>query len=822
MMTNLALAVITIAILLTLAYRGHGITAVMFTMALLSLISAVLTWFGPLTWLLTTLFVICLAFAIPSLRQQLFSKPILSLMRRLIPPFSSPEIETIDTGSIWWDAKIFSGQPDWNQLLSGSKPELSDEEQAFIDGPVSELCRMVDKWRINHKLNCLPQSIIKYICDHDFLGIIIPKRYGGLEFSPVAQSEILLRLSNTGSGVNYLVGASNSPGLGELLIKYGSDMQKEYYLPRLARGQEIPCFALTDPMAGSNETSIADTGTVCTGEWQGKEVIGLQLNFCKRYIMLSPIATLVCLAFKLKDPNKLIGDVKEYGITCALVPCDTKGIQIGRRHLPVDDALLNGFIHGKGVFVPLSFIIGGPERAGKDWHTLTDFLSMSRSVTLSATAVATSKRSLLCASIYTCLQQQFDAPLAQLECMQKLLARITGLTYIIDAARLQTMQAIVEGNKLGASLAILTYHTPKMAKQCVIDAMDIHVGKTVVKDPRNSIADMYESMPVTITTENANALTRDLMIFGQSTIRSHPYAMQEMTLAHAKESKEVITKFDTTLVAHICHTISNFARMLVMGLGLSREAAVTDKQYLLPYYQHLNRFSNLFAVIIDVALLNLNAKLKFKEMLSARLGDLLCMLFIGSMVIKQHEECQHADEEWPIAQWALDYILHQYQIAFDQLMDNWPNRIIPFLLKRLAFPIGGRFTTPNNSLEKSVVERITLNNATRNKLTSGLFMEATPSNPLADLNKVLPESFLMQPLVKGVNTALRSADLAKLEHGDLANAALEAGLITEDEAKQLQRFNRHLLAVIHVDDFDEPKLTRTSYHEQDTLQLNTG
>ncbi|MES9993324.1 MAG: acyl-CoA dehydrogenase [Candidatus Thiodiazotropha sp.] len=822
MMTHIVIAAIAIVTLLTLAYRASGITTATLSTAILSVASALFTGFGLLTWLLTAVFIVCLLFAIPSLRQQLVSQPTLSLMKRLMPPLSETEKEAIDAGTVWWDGELFSGKPDWQRLHSGAKPEINDEEQAFIDGPVTELCRMVDKWQINHEMNRLPESIVDYVRNNGFLGMIIPKRYGGLEFSPVAQSEILLRLSNTGSGVSYLVGVPNSLGPGELLIKYGTNEQKEYYLPRLASGKEIPCFALTGPTAGSDATSIPDTGTVCMGEWEGEEVLGMRLNFSKRYITLSSIATLVGLAFRLKDPHGLIGETRDYGITCALIPHDTKGLEIGRRHLPVGDAFLNGPLQGKDVFVPLSFIIGGPEMAGKGWRMLVNCLSVGRAVTLPTTAVAVSKRSLLGSSAYASLRQQFGVSIAQFEGIQKPLARIAGLSYIIDAARLQTIQSIVEGHKPSVPSAILKYHTTEMARQCILDAMDIHAGKAVIKGPKNYIADMYESMPVAITVEGANILTRNLMIFGQGATRSHPYVMQEMSLAHAEESPEVVAKFDATLAAHMGNTISNFARMLVMGLGLSREAAKTEKQHLLPYYRHFNRLSSLFAVITDVALLNLNAKLKFKEMLSARLGDLLSMLFLGSMVIKQHEESQQADDEWPVAQWALDYLLYQYQIAFDQLMENWPNRFVPIVLKRLAFPIGGRYTAPKDSLEKAIVGLVTQDSATRTELTSGLYMETGANNPLGEVNQVFLESLLLQPILKRVKTALRSGELTISEDGDLADAALRAALVTEHEAEQLRRFDRRLMSVIHVDDFEESELVRMPYHEDDDRKQITG
>jgi acyl-CoA dehydrogenase len=822
MIANSSLAAITVAILLTLAYRGHGITTVLLSMALLSLITAILTRLGPFTWLLTALLFIGIPFAITSLRQQLFSKPIRSVIRHRIRPYSTTENKEIDNNSVWWDGELFGGQPAWHKLLSSTKPELSEEEQAFIHGPVKELCHMLEKSRMNHKSNRLPQSIIKYVCGQGFLGIIIPKQYGGLEFSPFAQSEILLRLSSTGSGINYLLSVPNSIGLSDLMINYATDAQKEYYLPRFANGQEIPCSILTSHISETDAISITNTGTVCMGEWQGDEVIGMRLNFSKRNIMLSPIATLVGFAFRLKDPDKLIGDVTEYGITCALVPRNTKGIEVGGCHPPLNEAFLDGPIQGKDVFVPLSFIIGGPEMAGKGWHMLLDCYSVAHTVTLTTAAVATSKHSLLCSYNYAVTNQQFGVPLIKFRCIQKQLARTTGLNYILDAARLQTIQAVMEDNKPSMLMEILKHYTPEIVKQCVIDTVDIHACKILVNNPKNYIANIYESIPAMISIEETNISTRNPMIFRQGVIRSHPFAMHELTLAHAEVSQEVIAEFDTVLTSHIGNMISNFARMLLMGLGLSREAAVTDKQHLLPYYHHFNRLSSLFSLITDIALLSQNTKLKFNQILPARLGDLLTMLFLGSMVIKQHEESQKSDEEWPVAQWALDYLLYQYQVAFDHLMENWPSRYTPTLLKRLAFPPGSRFSAPQDKLEKSIVELITLDSATRTDIAYGLNIQAVSNNSLPEVIQIYLESLHLQPILKKVKYALRSGNLTIPEDGNLTNTALNAELISEYEAEQLRHFDSHLMAVLQVCDLDGAKLPPTQPHEHDDLQMMTG
>ncbi len=810
-MTTLILLILSIVGAMTLAFRSSPIKTASIFLAGMTLISFIM----PAHWLLSLVLIITtlatLVFSIPEVRMKLVSKPALKIIRKILPPISETEQVAIDAGTVWWDGEIFSGKPNWNKLLSAPVPTLTKEEQAFLDGPVEELCQMSDAWSINHDWNIIPDHIVKFVCDNGFLGMIIDKKYGGLEFSAVAQSQVLLKLTNTGGGITYLVGVPNSLGPGELLIKYGTEEQKNHYLPRLAKGKEIPCFALTGPTAGSDATSIPDTGVVCMGEWEGEEVLGIKLNFSKRYITLAPIASLIGLAFQLQDPDGLIGDTKDYGITCALIPRTTPNLEIGRRHLPVGDAFLNGPIKGEDLFVPLDTIIGGQEMAGKGWMMLVNCLSVGRAITLPTTAVAASKRCALGTSAYANLRKQFGVSISKFEGIEKSLARIAGLSYIIDSARIQTVQSIVDGQKPSVASAILKYHCTEMARQCLIDAMDIHGGKAVMKGPKNYLASTYESIPVAITVEGANILTRNLMIFGQGAIRSHPFVLKEMELAVAEDNNETLEAFDETLTGHLGFGVSNFARSFVLGLGLPVGDSPTESSQCNPYYRHINRLSSVFALTADVSMLTLGAKLKFKENLSARLGDLLSTLFLASMVLKNHKDNNYARDEWPIVQWSLDHLFHEFQIAFDELMLNFPNRVVAGVIKTAAFPIGKRFKAPLDSLEKEVVAIISQDSGARQRLTDGPYTTIGENNPLAEVNQVFLESLELKPLQQTLRAAIKDGTLPKVGGEALIKAGLKAKVISKKEATALAKFEARLMDIINVDDFDESELVRIKY-----------
>ncbi len=810
---TMGISLIIIAVLLGLLFQGSSLlvfTIACFVGLLLSIYASL---HGLLITLLGILALVSLAFLMKPLRRQYISAPFFSLFKKMLPPLSDTEQEAIDAGTVWWDGQLFSGKPDWKSLIKIEKPRLSEEEQAFMDGPVTELCRMSDAWKINHDWNVIPDHILDFVRKNGFLAMIIPKEYGGLGFSAIAQSEVLIKISNTGAAITYLVAVPNSLGPGELLIKYGTEEQKNYYLPRLAEGTDIPCFALTAPMAGSDATSIPDTGVVCKGQWQGKEVTGMRLNFSKRYITLSSIATLVGLAFRLQDPDHLIGDIDDYGITCALLPRETEGLIIGRRHLPVGDAFLNGPLEGSDVFVPLDYIIGGQEMAGKGWRMLVNCLSVGRCITLPTGGAAFSRRAVMGTTAYASLRRQFGVQIKQFEGIQKPLARMSGLAYIINAARLHTIQSVDAGEKPAVPSAILKYHCTEMARQCLLDAMDIHGGKAVMKGPKNYIASGYESIPVAITVEGANILTRNLMIFGQGATRSHPYVLEEMQLASKDTDGKVIEDFDNVLFKHIGFSISNGARAFLLAITSSHIAMNPGHKSLARYYAHLTRLSAAFALIADISMLSLQSKLKIMEMLSARLGDLLSDLYLASMVLKHYENDGCPEEDLPLVQWSLDYLLKHYQEAFREIIDNYPNRPLAYLLRLVVFPLGMHFKAPSDRLETRLVQSVTENNATRERLTTGLYMEQGDNNPLAHVNEVFLESLELEPLNKKIKQAIKDRVIPKLQGLELIEKAREAEVISKEEADQLIAFDEQLMSVIHVDDFDEDELVRTACPE---------
>ena len=751
--------------------------------------------------------------ATPELRTNLLSKPIFSWFKKALPELSQTEQEAIDAGTVWWDGELFSGAPDWSKLLQAGKPVLTDEEQAFIDGPATELARKADGWSISHDWHDIPPALVDFIKQHGFLGMIIPKSYGGLEFSAVAQSEVLTKVFASGSVIANFISVPNSLGPGELLMKYGTEEQKNHYLPRLADGTDVPCFALTSPTAGSDATSISDTGVVCKGEWNGETVLGMRLNFQKRYITLAPIATLIGLAFRLQDPDHLIGDTDDYGITCALIPRQTDGIEIGQRHFPIGEPFMNGPIEGNDVFVPLSFIIGGQEMAGKGWIMLVNCLSVGRCITLPTSGNALSKMALAGTSAYATLRQQFGLPIAKFEGVQKPLARIAGLTYIIDAGRLHTAVSLGLGEKPSVPSAILKYHCTELARVAVTDAMDIHGGKAVMKGPKNYISSMYESAPVAITVEGANIMTRNLMIFGQGATRSHPYVLREMELAALDTSDDTIKQFDEAFFGHIGFTLSNAMRTFWLGLTRATfsESPVAGKTA--KYYRDLNRLSAAFALVADVSMLTMQSKLKFREMLSARLGDLLSNLYLASMVLKHYEDGGRNEEDLPVLEWSMHFLLNRYQTAMQEILQNYPNRPVAWVLKLLVFPTGKHFHAPTDRCVTQIAKLVTGNTGTRRRLIDGIYLEDNEFNPLGNANAVFLKSLTLAPIHRKIRDAIKAGTLPKQTGEAAIDAAKKAAVITESEAKQLLDHHQATMEVIHVDDFSQSQLERQAMSE---------
>jgi acyl-CoA dehydrogenase len=794
---------------LFLAYHGVSLlTATIATAAALLLYSFV----GDGSWV--WLAVLWLAFGalvflnIRPLRMRYLTKPFLRTYRRLLPSMSDTEREALEAGTVWWDGELFTGQPNWTRLLSAKAPKLSPEEQAFLDGPCEELCRLIDDWDITHRRADLPPHVWEFIKKKGFFAMIIPKKYGGLEFSAYAHSCVLVKLASRSATVSSTVAVPNSLGPAELLLHYGTEEQKNYYLPRLARGEEVPCFALTGPRAGSDAASIPDTGVVCRGVYDGRECLGIRLNFSKRYITLAPIATVVGLAFRLNDPEKLLGGERtDYGITCALLPRGTPGITIGRRHFPLNVPFQNGPLQGEDVFVPIDFIIGGPKMAGQGWRMLVEQLSVGRCISLPSNSTGGSKAAIYASGAYARIRKQFNQPIGRFEGVEAVLTRMAGYTYIMDAARSVTTGAIDGGEKPSVPAAMLKYHCTELGRKVANDAMDVHGGKGICLGPKNYLGRGYQVVPVAITVEGANILTRSLMILGQGAIRCHPFVLREMNAAREKDKAKSLRDFDKALLGHIGYTLSNAARSFVMSLTLARFSSAPDTGRTRRYYQHVNKFSAQFAFATDMAMLTLGGYLKQKEHLSARLGDVLSSLYMASMVLKHYENQGRPEADLPLVEWSLRTLLYQSQEQLHGFLRNFPNRWMAALMRIVIFPRGRTYFAPSDRLGRAIVEPLMLPSESRERLADGIYKTIDPGNPLGLLQEALVLSVAAEPLerrlrVEGVKTGLITAlDLpGQIEQGQAS------GLLNAGEAGLLREYDRKVMDLIHVDDFDPAEL----------------
>ncbi|MDW8469059.1 MAG: acyl-CoA dehydrogenase [Burkholderiales bacterium] len=743
------------------------------------------------------------ALNIPPLRRRLLSDPVLALYRRILPDMSQTEKEAIEAGTVWWDRELFSGKPDWEKLLSVPAPRLSPEEQAFLDGPVEEVCAMVNDWEVTHERYDLPPEVWQYLKDNGFFGIIIPKKYGGLGFSALAHSAVVTKLSTRSNALAVTVMVPNSLGPAELLLHYGTEAQKDYYLPRLARGQEIPCFALTNPEAGSDAASIPDTGVVCRGMWQGKETLGMRVSWDKRYITLAPVATLVGLAFRLYDPERLLGDREDLGITLALVPADTPGVEIGRRHLPLNAAFQNGPIRGRDVFMPIDWIIGGREYAGRGWMMLMGCLAAGRAISLPASAAGGAKALARATGAYARVRSQFRTPIGRLEGVEEALGRIAANAYLMDAVRVMTAGAVDLGERPAVLSAIAKYHMTERARQCVNDAMDIHGGKGICLGPNNWIGRGYQAMPVAITVEGANILTRSLIIFGQGAIRCHPYVLREMRAAKELSGEAASIEFDDAFTSHIGHVIANAARSFVHGLTGSRFAPAPARcaPETRRYYQRVSHLSAAFAFLADVSMLAMGGALKRKEKISARLGDVLSMMYLISATLKRYEDEGRQREDLPLVHWAVRDALWQAQQAIDAIYANFPLAWLRRFLRLAVFPLGTPFRPPKDRHNHRCAKLVLEPGPARERLTAGVYRARGERDATAVLEAAFLATVRCEPIEKKLREAVRSGALAVRPGLDTAALARERGILTADEYAEWQRKEALRRQAIRVDDF---------------------
>jgi acyl-CoA dehydrogenase len=813
---TVSLAVIAVvATAWALAYhRAPAIVWTLVAAAGLALLTSLGAWTIGAAALVWTVFAAVALLLNPTpLRRALVSAPLLKSFRRILPPLSTTEREALEAGTVWWDGELFSGRPRWDRLLAVPKPALRPEERAFLDGPLETLCGMVDDWEVTHELHDLPPHVWQYIREQGFLGIIIPREYGGLGFSALAHSAIISKLSTCSGAATVSVMVPNSLGPAELLLHYGTAEQKAHYLPRLAKGIEMPCFALTSPEAGSDASSIPDFGIVCRGEWHGKSgVIGIGLTWEKRYITLAPVATLLGLAFHLYDPERLIGSEVHRGITLALIPTDLPGVHIGRRHLPLEAAFMNGPTWGKGVFVPLDAIIGGVDYAGHGWRMLMNCLAAGRSISLPANAVGIAKLCARATGAYGRVRRQFGLSIGHFEGVQEALARIAGNLYIMDAARVTTAQAVDSGEKPSVVSAIVKYHLTERARQAINDAMDVHGGKAICIGPSNYLAHAYEQTPIAITVEGANILTRSMIIFGQGVIRGHPYLFQEISAVHDENHAAGLRAFDAALFGHVLFAASNKARALWMGLTGARFVRTPGDADTRRYYRQLTRLSSAFAFAADMALVTLGGSIKRRERLSSRLADVLSELYLASCALKRFEDDGRPAEDVPLLHWSLQDALARIERAFYGLFENMPGRLLPAALRFVVFPWGRQFSPPRDRLGQAVCDLVLQPGLTRDRLTAGMFVPPTQDRPLGTLEAALHATIAAEPAERKLRAARGSASLGgPADAPDLA-AAVAQGVITQNDAEAIERAQALRRRAIMVDDFPKD-LGRSEIHQ---------
>ncbi|MDO9049387.1 MAG: acyl-CoA dehydrogenase [Methylobacter sp.] len=748
---------------------------------------------------------------VPAIRKRLYSRPVFKLMQRMLPRMSQTEREALEAGNTWWDAELFSGDPDWRVLLDLPAAKLSAEEQAFIDGPVETLCSMLDDWDITHNRCDLPPEVWDYIKRHKFCGMIIPKQYGGLEFGEYAHSEVVMKISSRSSTAAVTVMVPNSLGPAKLLLAYGTEQQKNHYLPRLATGEEIPAFALTGPHAGSDAGAMPDTGVVCYGKFEGKDkVLGILLNWEKRYITLGPVATVLGLAFKLYDPEHLIGDKENIGITVALIPTDTEGVSIGRRHFPLDSAFQNGPNWGKDVFIPMDWIIGGKEQVGNGWKMLMQCLATGRAVSLPALSTGASKMAGRNTGAYARIRKQFNLPIGEFEGIEEPLSRIAGETYIIDAARKVTAAALDDGQKPSVISAIIKYELTERMRRVINDAMDIQGGSGICLGPKNYLGRIYQVIPVSITVEGANILTRTMMIFGQGAVRCHPYIQREMEALGRENPELALQQFDEVLFEHIGFMLHNLAAGFWLGLSNARFIDVPGDQDTQGYFRQIARLSVGFALVADFALLTLGGSLKRKERISGRFADVLSNLYLCSCVLKNYQDQGSPKDDLPLLHWACQQTLHRAQQSLLAIFHTLPMRLPAVLLRAVLFPSGKPCAPPADHLIHQTAGLLLKNSPTRDRLTHGIYINYKPDDVTGRIEVAFQAVLAATPVEAKIHAAQKQKQLPKGVILDVLEAAISQTVISKKEAELIVTAEKARFAAISVDDFSPEQLSGVS------------
>jgi len=785
-------AIGSVALLLALGFTG----APLILWAIAG--AAILIGFGAPLWLLATYAAVMLLFLITPIRRALVSSIVMKILGPIMPTISETEKTAIESGSVWAEAELFSGKPDFKKLMAESYPTLTKEEEAFLNGPVDELCSVIDDWEVWEGRE-LPQAAWDVIKRERFLGMIIPKEYGGLGFSALAHSEVIMKLATRSIPACITVMVPNSLGPAELLMHYGTDEQKRRLLPRLAAGDEIPAFALTEPGAGSDAGSITSNGTLFKGE-DGK--LYIRLNWNKRYITLAAIATILGVAFKLRDPDNLLGKGEDLGITCALVPTNTAGVVIGRRHDPLGTPFYNCPTQGNDVVVSVDAVVGGVEGCGKGWRMLTESLAAGRGISLPAQSTGGAKLGTRVISAYAAVRKQFGLPIGKFEGIEEPLSRIAGFNYLLEAMRRYTLGAIDKGIKPAVVTAMAKYNSTEIGRKIINDAMDVAGGAGISRGPRNLLAHFYIATPIGITVEGANILTRTLIIFGQGALRAHPYALAEVDAIAARDLKA----FDKAFWGHIGHIVRNMSRAIVLSLTRGALAPSPVGGSTARYYRKLAWASATFAIMADIAMGALGGSLKLKEKLTGRFADVLSWMFIGTAVLRRFEAEGRRKEDLPFVHFTMNHALYEIQKAFDGIFGNLP---VPGLTWFFAGPL--RMWSNLNALAGEANDKHTHKIATmiledseqRLRHTDGIYV---PNNDVEQLG-LLEEAFRVvkaaEVVDRKVRAAVKAKTLAKAKGRALYDAALEKGVITSDEHAVLLRSETLRTNAIQVDDFSQ-------------------
>lgn len=804
---SIVLMLVLIAIAAYLRMKGVVIACA----ALIGIVlGQVVTW--DCTWIHVCLYILVILVGLFTTFQPIrraLSDRIFTIFKKVSPKISETEQAAIDSGTVWWDGELFSGLPNYDKLLGYKDPHLTEEEQAFIDGPVEELCQMLDEWQISHELKDLPEEVWKKIKDSRIWGMIIKKQYGGLEFSQYAHAKVLRKINSRSPTAAVTVMVPNSLGPGELLQRYGTEEQKNFYLPKLAKGEQIPCFALTSPYAGSDAGGIPDFGVICRADYKDpisgkeyKDALGVRVSWEKRWITLAPVATVLGLAFKMYDPDGLLGErfggKRDVGITLALVPTKHPGVHIGRRHYPIGSPFMNGPTWGKDVFIPLEWIIGGVERAGKGWPMLMECLSIGRCISLPAGGTTASKAASYLTALYTRVRDQFGLPIGRFDGVGEKMAKIASNAYLSEAAQDLALIALDMGENPSVISAILKYNLTERGRESVNHAMDIFAGRVVVLGPRNPLAAPYQAMPVSITVEGANILTRTLMIFGQGAIRCHPYVLKEMMAAADNDA----ASFDKALAGHLHFAFTNVFRSLWLSLTNGVFARSPRSGAVAANYRLITRISANFMVLVDLTMGSLGGALKFKEKISGRLADVVSNLYLATASLRRFDQEGSPKEDLPLLNYTIQTCMADAEEAMDGVIRNLPNFFVRCLARLLIFPLGRRLHGPSDVISSKVSESMMEAGPMLKRLSQGLFVSNNPKDFLNILVKAKDAVVKAEPIEKKLRKLEREGKFKEFSPHNRLQEALDNGYISQEEFVLVADARKLKRDVIMVDDFD--------------------